>query len=253
MIPKKIHYFWVGDAPLPEKNKLCIESWKRYCPDYEIIQWDESNYDITKCAYMEQAYQSKVWGFVPDYARMDIIYQEGGIYLDTDVQIIRPLDGLLGHRAFMGFENKRSVAPGLGFGAECKNTLIKEMRDIYRDIPFIRKDRTLNILPSPVYATQILQAHGLRTNGKRQTIQDMELYPPEYFSPLSYTDGRLKITQNTYSIHWYQASWHTPEQKEQTRQTQMVNRICGPYLGKIVDKGLRGMKKAKKYLQRQRR
>lgn len=245
MIPKKIHYFWVGDSPLPEKNRRCIESWKEHCPDYEIIRWDEASYDISKCAYMEQAYRSRLWGFVPDYARMDIIYQEGGIYLDTDVQLLKNLDDLLDHRAFMGFEHKNSVAPGLGFGAEPGHALIRELRDIYKDIPFIREDRTLNIIPSPVYTTQLLEAHGLRTNGKRQTVLDMDLYPPEYFSPLSYIDGRLRITPNTYSIHWYHASWHTPEQREQTRQAQKLNRIFGPTLGKIAAKGLRGIQKLK--------
>lgn len=103
MIPKKIHYFWVGDKPMPEKNKACIESWKKFCPDYEIIEWNESNYDFSVCKYMAQAYEAKLWGFVPDYARLDIIYQKSGIYLDTDVELLQSLDNLLNCKAFLGF------------------------------------------------------------------------------------------------------------------------------------------------------
>ncbi|RKW32245.1 MAG: glycosyl transferase, partial [Lachnoanaerobaculum sp.] len=107
MIPKVIHYCWFGGKPLPKIARKCIQSWKRFCPDYEIVEWNEKNYDIHKNSYMEEAYLQKKWGFVPDFARLDIIYQNGGIYLDTDVELIRPLDELLYHRAYMGFEGER--------------------------------------------------------------------------------------------------------------------------------------------------
>ena len=109
MIPKIIHYCWFGGAELPEKDRKCIESWKKFCPDYQIIEWNENNYDVTKNTYMYQAYQAKKWGFVPDYARLDIIYQHGGIYLDTDVELVKNLDSLLENDAFMGFVSPLTV------------------------------------------------------------------------------------------------------------------------------------------------
>ena len=120
MIPKKIHYCWIGGNPLPELAIKCIESWKKYCPDYEIIEWNEKNYDFRKNQFMREAYDEKKWGFVPDYARLDIIYEHGGIYLDTDVEIIKPLDSLLKEQGFAGMEQPGIVALGLGFGAEPK-------------------------------------------------------------------------------------------------------------------------------------
>ena len=148
MIPKKIHYFWIGGKSMPEKNKTCVESWKKFCPDYEIIEWNESNYDFSECTYMAQAYEAELWGFVPDYARLDIICREGGIYLDTDVELLKSLDDLLSCKAFMGFENRKSVAPGLGFGAEPGNEILKQMRDLYHSFSFYNENGTPNIAPS---------------------------------------------------------------------------------------------------------
>lgn len=247
MISKKIHYFWVGPRPIAGKNRACIESWKKFCPDYEVIEWNESNYDITKCTYMKQAYESQVWGFVPDYARLDIIYQEGGIYLDTDVEVIRNLDGLLSCKAFMGFEDRNFVALGLGFGAEKGNPLIKQMREAYHACSFLNDDGTPNLTPSPAYTTEFLKTYGLRTTGRRQKIQDIDIFPADYFAPLCFYNRRLKITKNTYSIHWYHASWHTAEEKKQIRQSQRVNRIFGRHMGRVVNRGLRGIQKANNY------
>ena len=244
MIPKKIHYFWVGGNPMPEKNKACVTSWKKFCPDYEIIEWNESNYDFSVCAYMAQAYESRLWGFVPDYARLDIIYREGGIYLDTDVELLKSLDSLLSCKAFFGFENPSSVAPGLGFGAEPGNEILKQMRDSYHSFSFYKEDGTPNLIPSPVYATKILTSYGLKPNGKRQSVHGIELFPAEYFAPLCYTDGRLKVTENTFSVHWYQASWHTPKQKKRIRRIQKINRIFGRRLGRIINLGCLAISKA---------
>ena len=162
-IPKIIHYCWFGGAPIPEKDKACIESWRKFCPDYEIIEWNESNYDITKNRYMKEAYDVKKWGFVPDYARLDIIYTQGGIYLDTDVEIIRNMDPLLEDEAFMGFEDGKFVALGLGFGAAKGNPHIKAMRDVYEGVSFIKPDGSFNTLPSPHYTTDYLLGEGLET------------------------------------------------------------------------------------------
>ncbi len=248
MIPKKIHYFWIGGKSMPEKNKTCVESWKKFCPDYEIIEWNESNYDFSECTYMAQAYEAELWGFVPDYARLDIICREGGIYLDTDVELLKSLDDLLSCKAFMGFENRKSVAPGVGFGAEPGYEILKQMRDLYHSFSFYNENGTPNIAPSPFYATKLLRSYGLQLNGKRQFVHGIDIFPAEYFAPLCYTDNRLKITENTYGIHWYHASWHTPEQKKRTKRIQRINRIFGHGLGRVINWGCSAMISAKRHI-----
>lgn len=232
MIPKKIHYCWFGGGPIPEKDKKCIESWKKFCPDYEIIEWNESNYDVTKNSYMYEAYKAKKWGFVPDFARLDIIYQNGGIYLDTDVELIKNIDFLLEHKGFAGFEHPHQVALGLGFGAEKGNCLIKKMMDQYEIINFINKDGTLNLLPSPSYSTDILKQEGFLMNGTLQSQNGFYIYPKEYFCPRDYHSGISCITSNTCSIHWFNASWQTPHKKRMLK----IRRIIGDKLYfKLVD------------------
>ena len=124
MIPKKIHYCWFGNNPLPESVQRCIESWKKYCPGYEIIEWNEGNYNINKIPFIEKAYKEKKYAFVSDYARLDIIYNEGGIYLDTDVELIKNIDPLLEHSCFLALESCGAVATGLGFGSIKKHSFI---------------------------------------------------------------------------------------------------------------------------------
>ena len=207
-IPKKIHYCWFGGNPLPELAIKCIESWKKYCPDYEIIEWNESNYDVTKNLYMKQAYEEKKWGFVPDYARLDIIYNHGGIYLDTDVEILRPLDKLLENSAFVGCENDRWVALGLGFGAEKGNPIIYEMLKQYDILSFFDDSGELNLTPAPVYQTALLkEQYGFKETKEIQKISDfMNIYPVEYFGSKDAYSGKINITNNTYSIHHYDGS-----------------------------------------------
>ena len=151
-IPKIIHYCWVGGKPKPQSVLYCIESWKRCCPDYEIREWNESNYDFTKNEYMRQAYEAKKWGFVPDYARLDIIYEYGGIYLDTDVEMLRSPDELLGQDGFMGFENTGDgeyfVNCGHGFGAVPHHEVIRKARDLYNVLSFLNEDGTPNLFTS---------------------------------------------------------------------------------------------------------
>ncbi len=211
-IPKSIHYCWFGGAPLPQDVIDCINSWKRYCPDYEIIQWNESNYDIHKNKYMSDAYENKKWGFVPDFARLDIVYKYGGIYMDTDVEIIRPIDELLSCHAFAGLEREGIVAFGLGFGAEKGNPLIKEMLDDYDKLNFYNEDGTLNLTPSPIFQTNILKAHGLNERNENQIVDGMHIFATEYFCPIEFSTNIMRKTKNTYSIHHFTASWYTSKQ-----------------------------------------
>ncbi len=213
MIPKKIHYCWFGGNPLTEIAKKCISSWEKHCPDYEIIEWNESNYNIKKNKYMEQAYDNKKWGFVPDYARLDIIYEHGGIYLDTDVEIIKPFDDLLELEAFAGVEqNSEFVALGLGFGACPKNPIIKKLRDYYDTISFI-KYGVIDMTPAPRINNVVLKEIGYKFNSGINQCLSLTIFPSEYFCPINYETNELTLTDETYSIHHYTASWYDETQK----------------------------------------
>lgn len=206
-IPKKIHYCWIGGKPIPEHNRKIMESWKKFCPDYEIIEWNESNYDFTKNRYMREAFENKKWGFAPDYARLDIIYEHGGIYLDVDVELIKPLDDLLSLKGFMGFCQGDHCALGLGFGAMPHHPLIKEFLDYYENLSFILDNGNFNQTPSPVYQTNVLLTKGLILDNTLQEIDGITIFPVEYFDPKDFYSGEISLTKNTYSIHHYDASW----------------------------------------------
>ena len=205
-IPKIIHYCWFGGNAIPVHLQKCIDSWKKFCPDYEIIRWDESNYDVSKNRYMLQAYENKKWGFVPDYARLDIINQHGGIYLDTDVELIRSLDELLSYEFYCGFEDKHYIALGLGFGAVKGHPLIRKMIATYQNLDFLQEG-VPNLTASPVYQTKVMQDQGFTLNGEYQEKSGIGVLPSDAFAP----GGSLllpdEITDHTFSIHHYDASW----------------------------------------------
>ena len=208
MIPKKIHYCWLGGDPLSPLAEKCIASWKKYCPDYEIILWNESNYDFTKHPYMRQALEAQKWGFVPDYARLDIVWQHGGIYLDTDVELVKSLDDLLENKFYAGFESDKFVALGLGFGAEAGHPLLKKMMEDYDNYSFVNEDGTLNLLPSPAIQTELLLKMGLSADtGDILTMTDgVVIYPTRFFAPRN--AARLpEALPDSYSVHHYAASW----------------------------------------------
>ncbi len=230
MIPKIIHYCWFGGNPLPEKEQKCIASWRTYCPDYEIIEWNENNFDINQNMYIKQAADEKRWAFVSDFARLDIIYRLGGIYLDTDVEIIRNLDPLLRNKAFVGIENvtgeEYSINTGLGFGAEKKNQIIKAWRDEYNGLIFKGEDGKEDLLTTPARTTRYLKMLGFKQNNIIQEIEGMIIYPTEYFSPKQYDTGKVIITKNTFSIHHYSESWKTErEQQQQAEWLRLKNKF----------------------------
>ena len=217
LIPKKIHYCWVGGNPIPKKYQEYIDGWKRLCPDYEIIRWDESNYDIEKNQYMKQAYEQKKWGFVSDYMRKDIIYKYGGIYLDTDVEMIKCLDDLLYQNGFCGVEplrGCRGVNLGLGFGARKGLPIIKELRDVYEgeSFSFVRNSRFMKI--GPDFEIEVLLRHGLKLNYEYQIIADMTIYPLEVLSGTTFYNDESFITKNTYTVHHYSNTWKDKVQIE---------------------------------------
>lgn len=218
-IPKVIHYCWFGGGKLPKSAVKCIKSWKKFCPDYQIKCWSEEDFDLNANAYTREAYEHKAWGFVPDYLRLWIVYNYGGIYLDTDVQVIKSLDPLLEHKAFAGMESPDFVALGLGFGAEAGDPLLREHLTVYDDMRFVNEDGTLNKIPSPRYTTDLFAAHGfVRGNPVVQQVETFTVYPPEFFSPKSFETGLVTATPNTYSIHQFDASWFTEEQQVEKLQ-----------------------------------
>ena len=216
MIPKKIHYCWLGGGKKPPLAEKCIKSWKKYCPDYEIIEWNETNLDMESFPlYTRQAYERKVWGFVPDYIRLWIVYNYGGIYLDTDVELIKSPDALLGKPAYFGFEDGGCVALGLMFGAQAGNPILEEMMEDYENRSFIKEDGSIDTTAAPDLNTIVFERHGIIKNNTYQEIPGIAvIYPTEYFCPLGYYTGVLKKTKNTYSIHHFMASWQTDEQKK---------------------------------------
>lgn len=208
-IPKQIHYCWFGNAPLPEKVVECMETWKEKCPDYEIVRWDESNYDVKKHLYIKQAYENKAWAFVSDYARLDILYQCGGIYLDTDVKLVRSLDELLYHDAYCGFiASGTRINTGIGFGAKKHFSIVGEWLDAYKYQVFEKDDCGVNGTLCTIYQTDVLKFHNnFMQNGCNQIVDGLACYSKEYFDPYNCNLGLVRVTDNTYSIHWNDLSW----------------------------------------------
>ena len=218
MIPKKIHYCWFGGNPLPELYKAYMQSWRKYCPDYEIVQWNETNFDVTQNVYCSQAYKAKKWAFVSDYARLKVIYENGGVYLDTDVELLKDITPLIADGiGFIGFQNPIEVNTGLGFAAEPHNEAVKAMLDIYEKRQFVFSDGTYNITMCTTANTFGLIECGLKINqpwcASIQTLKGLRVYPEDYFNSLNYDTQKLKITPNTYMIHHYAATWVDNNQK----------------------------------------
>lgn len=208
-IPNIIHYCWFGEKPLSKIAINNINSWKKFFPNYKIIQWNETNYNINKNSYISDAYKFKKYAFVSDYARYDVLYKYGGIYFDVDVQVIRSFNNIINNGAFMGTEYKKPhlVNPGLGFGATKNNILFRNILDFYDSQKFIN-DREYLINNNIVsYTNTILKKQGYDENSLLQKISNITIYPPEYFDSGSPFCSYVKITKNVYSIHHYTASW----------------------------------------------
>lgn len=213
MIPKTIHYCWFGRNPLPESAQKCIASWRVFFPDYEIKEWNEDNFDVNIIPYTKEAYEAKKYAFVSDYARFWILYQYGGLYFDTDVEVIKPMDDIIARGPFMGVEvptkkgTKPQVAPGLGLGVTPGLDLYKILLDKYATLKFRKEDGSLNQKTIVAYTSEILRALGLQPTEDIQQVSGVWIYPVDYFNPLDSLTGKLKITENTRSIHWYMNSW----------------------------------------------
>lgn len=219
-IEKKIHYCWFGKTQIPKRLQDCIDSWKKVCPEYRIVRWDESNYDITKNQYMKQAYENKKWGFVPDFARLDIIYSEGGIYLDTDVELLKPIDKLLCNSAFFGFGANDQINLGLGFGAKKRHEFIKELMSYYDDKAFINQDGSLNNKTCYFYQNPVFKKRGFEIRNTYQVRDDIVVYPSEVLSPKGCGFGNF-WTDNTLSVHHGTYSWASHEEMLHLEELKM--------------------------------
>ncbi len=215
MIPKIIHYCWFGGNEKPKLFKKCNKSWKKYCPDYEIIEWNESNFDLSSCPlYVRQAYEAKKWAFVSDYVRLKVVYDNGGIYLDTDVELKKNIDFLLDHKAFFGFERGKYIATGLGFGAEKGIEILLEIMQDYEGTPFIKNDGSYDLTTCPARNTKIFLTHGLEQNNSMQILNgDVLILPTVYLCPIDYYSGKLTHSKNTVAIHWFTSSWRNSKYK----------------------------------------
>ena len=237
-IPKVIHYCWFGKGELPKMAKKCIKSWKKYCPDYEIICHNEDNFDVTQNPYMKEAYDAKKWAFVSDYARLKVIYDHGGIYLDTDVELLKPLDDLLEKKAYIGFDENGLVATGLGFGAEKGNAVVAALLKDYDDLSFRLEDGSFDLLPCTDRNTLAMKRLGMDVLNTDQVFMDTVFLPKEYFCPMEYYSGKKNITKHTYSIHHYCATWTSKVTKRTTRikriiGVSMYNKLYGKFLHKF--------------------
>lgn len=219
LIPKTIHYMWLGKKEIPNNLKKCIDSWRKYCPDYEIIEWNEDNYDFSKHPYMLQAYENKAYGFVPDYARLDIIYNYGGFYLDTDVELLKSLNDMRYQEAFCGVEKWQVINFGGCSGAVQGHPMIKEFLDNRENVVFIDKNGKQNNNTCGYYDTKTALLNGYKMDGRTQSINGMNIYAYDFFHPYDYMSGILNITENTRSIHHFNGGWLDEKMKEQNNLT----------------------------------
>lgn len=209
MIPKVIHYCWFGGNTLPNDVKKCIESWKKYCPDYEIKEWNENNFDVYSHPFMKAAYEARAWAFVSDYARLKIIHDNGGIYLDTDVELLKNLDFILQNDFYIGVQQVENLCnTGLGFGANINHFIVKRMLERYDSIDFINENRKQ--LACPRLNTEVMKEFGYRYTDDIVHIDNSScILSPKYLDPISPGDSKDLLCSDSISIHHYSASWES--------------------------------------------
>ena len=251
-IPKIIHYCWFGGKPKNELAEKCIRSWQKFCPDYEMVEWNESNFDISAAPlYVRQAYEAGRWAFVTDYVRLVGLTRMGGVYMDTDVEVIKPLDQYLHHRGFAGFEAPDRVQTGL-LACEKGHPLFLEFMAHYDNAVFLKEDGTQDITTNVEVLTALCKKHGLRLDGTYQELEGFTVYPKDVFCPVEYETMKLKKTRRTVVIHWFSGSWHTQEEldaleAEKRRQREERNSNLRVKIGTTL-LGEKGYEKIKSLL-----
>ena len=212
MIPKIIHYCWFGGKTLPSDVRKCIETWEKYCPDYEIKRWDESNFDVNSHPFMRAAYEAKAWAFVSDYARLKVVYNNGGIYLDTYVELLKNLDFLLENQCYIGIQQPETLCTtGLGFGAEKQNSVVSEMMKCYDSISFSNQEK--NTFACPWLNDKVIRSFGAVNDSEITYLESVTVYPSRFFDPISTGNTKNLLCDETVSIHHYAATWAGNRQK----------------------------------------
>lgn len=250
-IPKIIHYCWFGRNPKPDLAVKCIESWKKYFPNYEIKEWNEDNWDVNCCSYVSEAYKARKWAFVSDYARFDILYRYGGVYFDTDVEVIKPMEDILNAGSFMGMEEGRlvdlvsasnsqdyfstgKVNPGLGMAAAPGLKLFGEIIDQYKRRHFQIGENKYDVSTVVEFVTGIIIRKKIEMHGNIASCEGINIYGKDYFCPKDYITGELNISANTRTIHHYTASWITPTIMKIIKIRTGCKEKFGENLGNII-------------------
>ena len=227
MIPKIIHYCWFGGKPMPKLERRCMESWQQKLPNYKIMRWDETTFDVYSHPFTAAAYKAKKYAFVADYVRLYALQQYGGIYLDTDIEIVKPFDNLLHYSAFGGFETPTIMQTGV-LAMTPGNIVFKEFFDVYQHIPYEVDEKGENkTLPNSAILAHILSNHGLRLDDSRQSIEGMEIFPQEYFCPINQATRQIVVTPNTYTIHYLSGSWFSTKLRLINRIKRIVGKVFG--------------------------
>lgn len=206
MISKKIHYCWFGKGQMPLREQRCIDSWKKFMPEFELVLWNESNFDVNAVVFTKEAYENKKYAFVSDYVRLYALVNEGGIYLDTDVEIIKSFSDFIQYDAFGSFETPHVIQTGV-LGSIPHGKLVSKMFEGYQDKPFVLPNGTLNQVPNSKILTDVLLEEGLVLNNERQSLPSFELFPTDYFCPINQATQEIVVTKNTYCIHYLSGSW----------------------------------------------
>ena len=210
MIPKIIHYCWFGRGEMPPLVKKCIKSWDKYCPGWKVVLWNEDSFDVNSTLWTKQAYEARKFAFVADYVRVKALYEQGGVYLDSDVELVQPIDRFLVHDAFSGFECATAAPTGI-IAARAGQEVIKGWLDYYTDRPYLINGQP-NMVPNVSFMTEDLKARGLKMDDSLQNIDGMVIYPQTWFCPLNIVSIEKKFSENTHTIHHFTSTWRTKQQ-----------------------------------------
>ena len=237
MIPRIIHYCWFGRGEMPELAKKCIESWHKFMPDYEYKLWNEDNFDVNCNQYVKEAYEARKYAFVTDYVRLYALFSEGGIYMDTDVEVLKPYDDLLQLSGFTGYEGSKYHPPVTGtMASEPGCEWVKEQLDAYNGAHFIKPDGAFDLTTNTVRIAEIMRAGGFISDGTKRVYKGMHIFPVEYFCPRQ-TTGEFFLTDKTYCDHHFMGSWDNTKskslllsmigQKNRTKLIKLKRRFLG--------------------------
>lgn len=243
MIPKIVHYVWFGDKPYPKRIRKCIDSWHRILPDYTFIKWDETNFDVNSSLFAKQAYEKKQWAFVSDYVRIKALYEQGGWYLDTDVEVIKPLAPFEKDRVVLGTDENGSLTAV--YGSEPMNELWYDVLSVYNNTNFIKNDGSFNIQVVNLYIENVIYSKGYVRENKYQRLNDgIVVYPDDYFHVASLESGEKHFTDNSTCIHWQTMLW-TPRFSRFLRWVRLniIKRVGGEYLLNIYSRIARNIKR----------